>query len=396
MTLPKSYNRGRTAAIAYLCMLFEGGGTMLLSATKQPVMDLYGIGITEFSTVLTIRSIVCGVMPFFCGGLSDRLGRKKTIVFGLLMFLAFYLLVPQVPLYGMLIGSVAVLGIGYSMVDPAAQALLFDCYEHPAFQLVFIQVAFAGGGMIVPFAVSFLMGRGLSFKVAYWVWLGYCILLFCYVLLQGFPKMAGKSEERAEKMESLFAVSPVWFREGLAICLFTVLNNVVNSGIANYADIYGRTVFGMDSASAVQILSFYQAGCVIGSLASARLVMKVHPARLIVTETAFAFAAMLLAMFSGNSFLFILALFGVGLGTGVQFSLCIGLAGELFWKNTGAAAGAVSSASAVGIALASVLGGALLSGAGVRVYYWVITAAAGVELLSGVGVNLLYKRVTGA
>ena len=395
MTSADSYNRRRTAAIAYLCMFFEGGSTMLLSAAKQPIMSLYGIGIAEFSLVLTIRSIVCGVMPFFCGGLSDRLGRKKVIVFGMVLFLLYYLMVPQVPVFAVLIISISGLAVGYSLVDPTSQALLFDCYENPTHQVVFIQVAFAAGGMAIPFLVSGLLGNGMPFQISFWLWLAYCAFIMVYVLLQKFPRIPGKSPEKAEKMEGAFAFAHSWIREGASIFFFTILNNIVNSAIATYADLYEKTVFQMSDANAVRVLSYYQAGCVIGSLISAKLVMKFHPAKLIVLETAFASVSMLLAMLSGNGILFTICLFAVGLGTGVQFSLCIGLAGEMFWKNTGAAAGAVSSASAIGIALASVLGGTLIGSAGIRVYYWVVAGACVLELISGIIVFVLYERLRG-
>lgn len=395
MTSLKEYNRRRVAAIVFLCMIFEGGGTVLISAAKAPLMQMYGMDIGQYSMLLTVRSIVCGVMPIFCGGLSDKIGRKKTIILGMLLFTVFYMTIPQVPKYQVLMIAIIILGIGYSLVDPSSQAILFDAYDHPGYLMQFVQVSFAAGGVIVPFIVSSVVKNGITWKSSFWIWLVFALFILVYTSLQRFPGLSADSEEKAALMEHAFRVEPKASREGLLICIFVVLNNIVNSAVLNYADLYQQTVFGLGSSDAIKVLSYYQLGCVLGALVSAKLVTRYRASVMMVAETAFACAALFAAIISGSNTMFTVAVICVGLGTGVQFSLAVSIAGELFWRYSGAATGAVSSSSAVGIALASIIGGIVIPKLGISSYYKIALTAAVLELVFAVIVNIRYNAVAG-
>lgn len=113
--------------------------------------------------------------------------------------------------------------------------------------------------------------------------------------------------------------------------------------------LYQQTVFGLGNSDAIKVLSYYQLGCVsLGALVSAKLVTRYRASVMMVAETAFACAALFAAIISGSNTMFTVAVICVGLGTGVQFSLAVSIAGELFWRHSGAATGAVSSSSASG------------------------------------------------
>lgn len=83
-----------------------------------------------------------------------------------------------------------------------------------------------------------------------------------------------------------------------------------------------------------------------------------------------------------------------GLSTGTMFSIAVSLSGQLFWKNSGAATGAVSSASAVGMAPASSSVGCAIPLIEIHWCYFVISAVAALGVFMGYAVRRQYRKLT--
>lgn len=383
-------------AIAYLCMFFEGGSNMLLSATKTQLMQLFHINLFQISTLFTVRSVVCGLVPFFCGRLSDLYGRKKVIFAGCLLFLVYYIMVPSFVNFQAMISLTILIGLGYSFMDPSAQAVLFDSFDDATPMMPYVQVAFAGGSVLIPLAVSFLTDKGLGWKMSYY---GYLIMTAClgaFVLLQKFPQLSSKVPDRpaAGVMQKSFLYDPKPMREGLTIFLSAVCNALVLAAVTNYADIYLQDVFLDSSASSVRVLSFYEFGCVVGAILVSKIAFRVHASELIFFFPVFSFAMFLTSLFMPSGTLFMIFVSLSGLSTGTMFSIAVSLSGQLFWRNSGAAVGAISSASAVGMALASSFVGGAIPLIGVHQCYFVISAVAALNVFVGYIVRRQYRKLT--
>ena len=384
-------------AIVYLCMLFEGGSNILLSATKTQLMQQFHISLSQISILFTVRSVVCGLIPFFCGKLSDLYGRKKVILAGCLLFLIYYIMVPSFVTFQTMIFMIILIGLGYSFMDPSAQAILFDSYDDATPMMPYVQVAFAGGAILVPLAVSFLVSRGLDWKISYYGYLIMAICLGVFVYFQKFPqpstKVSDKSSSKPARKSFLHDPKPM--REGLMIFLFVVCNTLVSSTVANFADVYLQNVFHDSAASSVRVLSFYELGCIVGAIIISKIASRVHASKLMLFCPIFSFVLFFAALFMPNSILFTLFVSLSGLSTGTMFSLAVSLSGQLFWKSSGAATGAISSASAVGMVLASSFVGGAIPLIGIHQCYFIVSVAAAINVLVGYIVRRQYKELTG-
>lgn len=383
-------------AIVYLCMLFEGGSNILLSATKTQLMQQFHISLSQISILFTVRSVVCGLIPFFCGKLSDLYGRKKVILAGCLLFVLYYIMVPSFVTFQSMILMIVLIGLGYSFMDPSAQAILFDSYDDATPMMPFVQVAFAGGSILVPLAVSFLVSRGLDWKISYYGYLIMAVCLGIFVCFQKFPQPSTKgSDKSASAKQNPFLYDPKPMREGLMIFLFVVCSTLISSAVANYADVYLQNVFSVSAASSVRILSFYELGCIVGAIIISKIASRVHASKLMLYCPIFSFILFFISLFMPNSTLFTIFISLSGLSTGTMFSVGVSLSGQLFWKSSGAATGAISSASAVGMVLASSFVGGAIPQIGIHQCYFIISAAAAANVLIGYIVRKQYKKLTG-
>ncbi len=384
-------------AIVYLCMLFEGGSNMLLSATKTQLMQMYHVNLSQISILFTVRSIVCGLAPFFCGKLSDLYGRKKAIFVGCLLFLTYYVMVPTFAGFQLTILLTVLLGLGYSLMDPSAQAVLFDSFDDATPMMPYVQVAFAGGSILIPLAVSFLTSRNLDWKMSYYGYLIMAVGLGAFVFFQKFPQPRNKTSKQSEAAErrTTFLYEPKPMREGLMIFLFVVCNTLVCSVVTNYADVYLQNMFRVSAASSVRILSIYECGGIVGAVFMSRIATRVHASKLMFLCPIFTFLTFFLALFMKSSFLFTLFITLSGLTTCSMFSIAVSLAGQLFWKNAGAATGAVSSASAVGMVLTSAFVGVAISQIGIHWCYVAASAVGALNILVGYVVLRQYRNLVG-
>lgn len=118
------YDRNLSAAS------FAGMATNLKDGMAWGLFPLYfttvGLSVAEIGTVVAVYPAAWGIFQLFTGTLSDMVGRKKLIVYGMWLqavALWFILVVESYPLW---ITGAVLLGIGTAMVYPTLQAAISD------------------------------------------------------------------------------------------------------------------------------------------------------------------------------------------------------------------------------------------------------------------------------
>jgi MFS transporter, DHA1 family, quinolone resistance protein len=135
------------------------------------------------------------------GFLADRVGRKVTIVAGLLLYGASSLLFAFGSEFGFFVVLLGLGGVGISVFKIGALALIGDfarsTREHTTFMNT-VEGFFAVGAIVGPAIVTTLIAQGLSWKYLYVLAATICALLVVAAALVRYPPMQAPAAEAAD------------------------------------------------------------------------------------------------------------------------------------------------------------------------------------------------------
>jgi fucose permease len=178
---------------ALTCMLF-----FLFAMTTDAVGSILPSLIAEFGLSLSAASafhyvpmVTIALGGIGLGFLSDRYGRRVTLVLGLLLYGSGSLLFVFGNSFGFFVVLLGVAGVGVSVFKVGALALIGDFtrsqQQHTA-TMNTVEGFFAVGAIVGPALVATLLARGLSWKYLYLAAAGICCLLTVAALLVRYPE----------------------------------------------------------------------------------------------------------------------------------------------------------------------------------------------------------------
>ncbi|GAA4966837.1 MFS transporter [Yinghuangia aomiensis] len=169
---PRTYPSLRAAWIplAALCLAFfvEMVDNTLLSIALPTIGRDLGSGTTALQWVTGAYSLTFGGLLLTAGSMADRLGRRRVLLTGLVVFGALSLCVVWVTTAGQLIALRAALGIAAAAMAPITNSLVFRLFDDKALRMramtVMIVVGMSG------FVLGPLLG-GTALAHVRWEWL---------------------------------------------------------------------------------------------------------------------------------------------------------------------------------------------------------------------------------
>lgn len=289
-----------------------------------PVIPLYaaelGATVAEVGVIVATISYVTAFLLIPFGMLSDRFGRQKLLVGGLVIFTLAPLLYPLANNPEQLIWFRAIHGLAAAAFLPAAIALVIDLTpeakrgEAIGWYTASLQLGLMAG----PITGGFLAGE-FGFNAAFYG----CSAISLIGLVLAFSRL--------QAMAHRSAVTPVkassswrWLGQPLAIAvlLATLLVAVGSGTIGSYIPLYGRE-FGMTEADAGAIITAVYASSAILRAPAGRLADRIDRKILLIGGVALsAIAVSLFSFFHGLSqFIIIGIIFGIGMGIAMPASL---------------------------------------------------------------------------
>ena len=161
-----------------------GIGLSIMTVGYPALGDAFpGVSDPTLSWVTNIFTIVGAATLVPAGALADRLGRRRMLLVGTLLFLAGSVLGGLAPSVGILIGARAVLAVGSSAINTAAVALLLATIPANRLPLAVGIWAVAGG---TSSAIGPPVG-GLAIEWFGWEWMFWLNVPFCLIVLIVVP-----------------------------------------------------------------------------------------------------------------------------------------------------------------------------------------------------------------
>lgn len=361
----KSIKYKRATAVAYGSMFFEGGLNAIIISSLVLLSQSLNQDRAAISQLVAIKALGTFLTTFLSGRLSDRLGRKRVIFFGIFFFFAFILGFIFIRDYKLALLFSFIGGLGHGLMDAPAMSILIDAYHGkagPAMSLV--QVFFTGGGVLTSLLASLIISLGWAYQYLFAFFLLIGVLLAILIQITIYPPLVQQTEKKQQTIH--YRVKPAFLREGLILGLMTVFYSFNSAIMHTWTPTFALLVKNFSEASSVTVLTCLQIGAVTGATVFAVLLRKLHSTQ-VLKLAPFLGALAVFGMLTVNSrFLMLICVFALGFVTGNFFSLCINMAGELFPADAGAAVGAVGSLSMISMTLMVSVSGSIFRSAGVN------------------------------
>jgi fucose permease len=230
---------------ALSCMMF-----LMFAMTSDAVGSVIPRLIAEFH--LSLKSVSAfqyalmigvGAGALFLGFLADRLGRKRTIIIGLVCYGLSSLLFAFGSNFGFFVGLLLLAGLGISIFKIGALALVGDisrtAEQHTA-TMNLIEGFFGVGAIAGPAIVALLVTHGFSWKWLYVVAACICAVLIVLAFLVRYPQVERAAGEQVDLGRTLRMIgNPHALGFSLLIMLYVSVENAVTIWMPTYLLGYG-------------------------------------------------------------------------------------------------------------------------------------------------------------
>ncbi|MDD4500301.1 MAG: MFS transporter [Bacteroidales bacterium] len=162
------------------------------------LMKSFNLNMTTAGMIHYMPMIAIALSGVFLGFLADKLGRKATIILGLIVFAVNSYLYIVANTYGFILTLMAVGGLSIGVFKTGALALISDICgstkQHTS-TMNAVEGFFAVGAIIGPFLVTYLLSESVRWQWLYVIAGSLCILLIFMALLVRYPETKTSSQE---------------------------------------------------------------------------------------------------------------------------------------------------------------------------------------------------------
>ena len=269
-----------TVFCIYINFFIHGIGASILAQNTKSFQALWN---TNHAAVLYVISAL-GIGRFialpFSGVMSDKLGRRITIIIGMMFYALFFGLIFITPnsKIGFFVALFA--GIANSFLDsgciPAAMEILVNS---TGFASILTKLFISIGQFLLPMIVGFLAGNNIYFGYSFI----FCIILLVingvFLLKLPFPKQNEvKKSENKEEIKP--AVKSNFYIEGVALIIIGYTSTATFQIFLNINKAFGTDMVGLSEMAAGRIQSNYAMGSILAVIITAFLVKKfIKPVR---------------------------------------------------------------------------------------------------------------------
>ena len=381
-----------TAFVLYLSFFVHGFGAAILSQNTKSFQVLWNTDAAGVLYVISALGIGRLITYPFSGAISDKFGRRLTVIIGCLVYIGFFggiLLAPNttVAFFVAILAGVAN-GFLDSGVLPAVMEILV---QSSGLASILSKLCIAIAQYILPVMVTFWASNGLWFGWTFVI----CIVLLAIIslLLTKLP-FATVGEAKAETAADVVQVKSNFWIEGVALIIMGYTATATFQVFLNINKDYGMTFLNMTEAAAGKIGSNYALGSIFAVLLNVVLVKWIKPVRMIVVYPALSLATLLWMYFVPSPIVAQIGGFLIGAtcaGGGLQF--LVSVMSDLFPASKAKAVSMIMIAGALCAFSITAIAGTVTSKFGVQYTLLVSAVLAVVSIIASIVVNIRYNML---
>lgn len=278
--------------------------TNVMGVLIPKVIDSFHVSKTMAAFLPLFFFIAYGVMSIPAGILTEKYKEKKVMVIAFILAFAGSFIFALFPRYGVMLGSLFLIGVGMAILQVAINPLLRVAggEEHFAFNSVMAQLFFGGASFLSPMLYRYLVRElstggspnsfikllgnftpaSLPWASIYWIFTIIVLAMILVIAGAKIPKVELKEDEKTGNWESIVYL----FKKRTVVLFFIGIFCYVGTeqGVANWISEYLRSYHRMnpdvEGAQAVQWFWLWMTiGCVLGlgllKLMNSQLVLRI-------------------------------------------------------------------------------------------------------------------------
>ena len=381
-----------TAFVLYLSFFVHGFGAAILSQNTKSFQALWNTDAAGVLYVISALGIGRLITYPFSGAISDKFGRRLTVIIGCLVYIGFFggiLLAPNttVAFFVAILAGVAN-GFLDSGVLPAVMEILV---QSSGLASILSKLCIAIAQYILPVMVTFWASNGLWFGWTFVI----CIVLLAIIslLLTKLP-FATVGEAKAETAADVVKVKSNFWIEGVALIIMGYTATATFQVFLNINKDYGMTFLNMTEAAAGKIGSNYALGSIFAVLLNVVLVKWIKPVRMIVVYPALSLATLLWMYFVPSPIVAQIGGFLIGATcAGGVLQFLVSVMSDLFPASKAKAVSMIMIAGALCAFSITAIAGTVTSKFGVQYTLLVSAVLAVVSIIASIVVNIRYNML---
>lgn len=381
-----------TAFVLYLSFFVHGFGAAILSQNTKSFQALWNTDAAGVLYVISALGIGRLITYPFSGAISDKFGRRLTVIIGCLVYIGFFggiLLAPNttVAFFVAILAGVAN-GFLDSGVLPAVMEILV---QSSGLASILSKLCIAIAQYILPVMVTFWASNGLWFG---WTFVICIVLLVIISLLLTKLPFATVGEAKAETAADVVQVKSNFWIEGVALIIMGYTATATFQVFLNINKDYGMTFLNMTEAAAGKIGSNYALGSIFAVLLNVVLVKWIKPVRMIVVYPALSLATLLWMYFVPSPIVAQIGGFLIGATcAGGVLQFLVSVMSDLFPASKAKAVSMIMIAGALCAFSITAIAGTVTSKFGVQYTLLVSAVLAVVSIIASIVVNIRYNML---
>ncbi len=372
-------HRGLLIAVSYATTCMLGVYVTVYQYTILTIAQSFGVNAAVMGFMIGMQYLGMSAPPLFIGMFSGRYGKKKLLIASYAFIILGALLVGFTHSIAAFIGSVFIIGAGFSVTEATTSAVLSDEFpEASRRHLNFSQVGFSVGALAGPLIAESLISRGVAVMHLYLLCGAAFLLLALLFLSTRHHNDKGAAPTAVTNPLKLLGSRAFLFL-ALGICVYVGLETV----IANYTDSYYELSLHEPAFSALALSLFW------GAMMPSRLlagIIRTGMKKIFLSLSALLIVSVLAAMLVPNLTAKLVCFALAGFACGPLWPLMMDAAAQRSKGSSGPVLGVMMAFSGLGGAVLPFAVGGIVNASDPSSAYYLCAAAAvlmlGMYLLS--------------
>lgn len=381
-----------TAFVLYLSFFVHGIGAAILSQNTKSFQALWNTDAAGVLYVISALGIGRLITYPFSGAISDKFGRRLTVITGCIVYIVFFggiLLAPNTTV-AFFIAILA--GVANGFLDSGVLPAVMEILVHSSgLASILSKLCIAIGQYVLPVMVTFWAANGLWFG---WTFVICMALLAAIGLLLTKLPFAEVSSAKAEAAADVVEVKANFWIEGVALIIMGYTATATFQIFLNINKDYGMTFLNMTESAAGKIGSNYALGSIFAVLLNVVLVKWIKPVRMICVYPMLSLATLLWMYFMPSATSAQIGGFLIGATcAGGVLQFLVSTMSDLFPASKAKAVSMIMIAGALCAFTITAIAGGVTSKLGVEYTLLVSAGLAVVSIVASIVVNFRYNIV---
>ncbi len=379
-------------AILYLNYFIHGIGVSLLSqqVIKEMLADNWGtgdvMGVTAIAAALGLGRLIS--LPF-AGPLSDKLGRRLSVIIGCFSYVIFFVGIAFSPNTTIAYIVAVIGGIANSFLDTATYPAVAEIInKYTGIATMGIKFFISISQLLMPFFLGMVVGSSLSYLMLPVVAGVSIAILGILAIFSPMPKIegVGKDESFIRNLKSA-----KFTLESIALILIGFTSTATFQLWLNCAQTFGKEIAGIPSETVAIMQTYYSAGTLIALVVTSLLITKFKQVRFLFIYPAICVAMLVAVYLIRTPFICYVGAFVIGYAaSGGVLQMATAVVNDLFPKIKGTITSLVMIASSL-CNYTILTAAAKMTASNVIILNLVITV---IGVLLALFVNLRYGKLT--